>query len=82
MIQKYTTQQPDTTDIFHRSKALLEEIIQQVGKRTVISSKAREVLSNVEYMYGQLALLEGQERNGVDLTDDPLDIIEGEDELW
>jgi hypothetical protein len=75
------TFQPDMTDIFHRSKALLVEVRKTICKRG-LKGKLREVEQNLEYMYGQLALLEDQGRTGVDQNDDLHDSMEEGEDLW
>jgi hypothetical protein len=75
--------QHDLTDIFHRSKALLVELKAGTSKRAD-KVKLEEVKANLEFMYGQLALLEDQGHSGVDQNFDPHDSLdeEREGELW
>jgi hypothetical protein len=75
------TLQQDTTDIFHRSKALLLEL-QHKAFSAGDKKKLKEVLANVEFMYGQMSLLEDQGRTGVDQDYDLHDPIEEGDESW
>jgi hypothetical protein len=78
MIQQY-----DLTDIFHRSKALLVELKAKTRQKAD-KVKLEEVLANLGYMYGQLALLEDQRPSGVDQNfdlHDPLD-EERDGDLW
>jgi hypothetical protein len=75
------TLQQDTTDIFHRSKALLIELRQEIWLNKH-KKKLKEVQTNLELMYGQLALLEDQGHTGVDQEYDLHDPIEEGDESW
>ena len=69
----------DTTDVFHATKALLAEC-KRDSPSAAVRRKIAAVTDNLAYMYGQLALLEDQEPNGIDLNDGSQD--EGDEELW
>jgi len=75
--------QHDLTDIFHRSKALLVELKTSTAKKAD-KVKLEEVKANLEYMYGQLALLEDQGHSGVDQNFDLHDSLDEdrEGDLW
>ncbi len=75
--------QHDLTDIFHRSKALLAELKAKASQKAD-KVKLEEITVNLEFMYGQLALLEAQGRSGVDQNFELHDSLdeEREGELW